>query len=101
MEGIRELAVVDEAQVHVHVAAQHHTGFRLTLASDSLDGGLAGKNVHDLAPGLVTGGVVNTGYHIRVTYPLPTAAHATRHPQATHSRDGCPPTLTPHRSLFP
>src|SRR5258708_21726682 len=100
MEGIRELAVVDEAQVHVHVAAQHHTGFRLTLASDSLDGGLAGKNVHDLAPGLVTGGVVNTGYHIDVTYRLATATQAARHLQAHNLRHGSQYTLNPLRFLF-
>src|SRR5258708_38226701 len=100
MEGIRQLAVVDEAQVDVHFAAQHHTGFRLALASDSLDGGLAGKNVHDLAPGLVTGGVVNTGYHIDVTYRLATAAQAARHLQAHNLRHGSQYTLNPLRFLF-
>src|SRR5260370_40776585 len=100
MEGIRELAVVDEAQVHVHVAAQHHTGFRLALASDSLDGGLAGKNVHDLAPDLVTRGVVNTGYHIDVTYRLAAAAQAAPHLQAHNLRHGSPNTLNTPCFLF-
>src|SRR6266487_4335905 len=79
MESVGELAVIDDAQVHVYAAAQHDTGFRLALACNSLDGGLAGKNIHDLTSDLLTSRIVNAHHHINVSYRLTAAAQAARH----------------------
>src|SRR5260370_42698453 len=88
MEGIRELAVVDDAQVHIYAAAQYYAGFCLALAGDSLDGRLAGKHVHDLALDLVTCGVANAYYHIAITYRLTATAQAASHLPAHTRRYG-------------
>src|SRR5215470_6865111 len=89
MEGIRELAIVDDTQVHIYAAAQHYAGFCLALAGDSLDGRLVGKHVHNLAPDLVTCGVANTHYHIDITYRLTAAAQAAPYLHAHNLRYGC------------
>ena len=89
MEGIRELAIVDDTQVHIYAAAQHYTGFCLALAGDSLDGRLAGKHFHDLALDLVACGVANTHYHIDITYRLTAAAQAAPYLHAHNLRYGC------------
>src|SRR5260370_13281434 len=89
MEGIRELAIVDDTQVHIYAAAQHYTGFCLALAGDSLDGRLAGKHFHDLALDLVACGVANAYYHIDITYRLTAAAQAASYLHAHNLRHGC------------
>src|SRR5215469_8625439 len=89
VEGIRELAIVDDAQVHIYAAAHHYAGFCLALAGNSLDGWLAGEHVHDLAPDLIACGVANTHYHIDITYRLAAAAQAACHLHAHDLRYDC------------
>src|SRR6266699_1453409 len=87
VQRIWKLAIIDDAQVHIDAAFQHHARFCFTFAGNSLDSGLAGEYVHDLAPGGITEIISDTRYDINVANCFAAAAQAARDLQAHDLRD--------------
>src|SRR6266487_2323093 len=86
VERVRELAIVDHAQIHIDAAAEYNTGFCLTFAGDRAHRRLAGEYVHNLAPYSFTGRIVNADDHVDIAYGFAAAAQAASRLQAHNFR---------------